>query len=175
MLSPFLSSRQLESLIAECKLLRILNPQLKSRIRQHQGHSPYLIQYDNEIYLSLQHIEEQKERQYYYRLIQRYQSDQAVDLRTLPGELQQILQPDIYPQPFFWAPLILGGVVGLVLGVLGMAVGMLFWNASTFTFGNSDPELINIQIPTLTFVFFSAFGWIITSFFAWRRLKKNAA
>lgn len=171
MVPDTLSPNRLEMLIAECKLLCILQPQLRNRISQSQENSPFVVQHGNQVYLSLEHIEEHKEREYYYQLIQRFQSGQEVNLVTLPIELQRILQPESYPQPFFWGPLILGGGVGLAVGVLGMAVGMLFWNATAVTFGTADPEVFNVQVPTLIFVLFSAVGWAATSFIAWRRMK----
>jgi hypothetical protein len=169
-----LSPNRVEMLIAEHKLLCILKPQLRNWIRQYQGHNPFVVQYDNQIYLSLAHIEDKKQREYYYQLIQCYQSGQEVNLITLPVEFQRILQPESQPQPLFWGPLILGGIVGLAAGVLAMAVSMLFWNATAVTFGTAEPELFNVQVPALIFVFFAAFGWAVTSFIAWHRMKNTA-
>lgn len=171
MLSQSLSPTHLETLIAECRLLRILDPQLKKRIRQYQGINPFVVQYSNELYLSLEHVEDHRQRQYYYQLIQLYQSGQEVNLITLPVELQRILQPDVQSRPLFWGPLILGGFVGLVIGVLAMALGMLFWNAAAFTLDAAEPDVFNMQVPTLMFVLFAALGWAAASFVAWRRMK----
>lgn len=171
MLSQTLTSYRLETLIAECKLLRILNPQLRDRIRQFQGQSDFVVQFNDEVYISLQHVEDNKQRKYYYQLIQRYQSGEQVSLLTLPPELHRIFQPNAKTQPLFWGPLILGGAVGLVIGVMAMAIGMLFWNATAVTFDVADPEVFTVQVPIIIFVFFAAMGWIATSFIAWRRLK----
>jgi hypothetical protein len=173
MLSQTLTPNRLETLIAECKLLRILKPQLRDHIRRFQGHSPFVVQFNEELYLSLQHVEDNKQREYYYQLIQRFQSGEEVNLLILPQELQRILQPDAIEQPLFWGPLILGGAVGLVIGVMAMAIGMLFWNAAAVTLNVADPEVVTVQVPIIIFVFFAALGWIAASFIAWRRMKNS--
>jgi hypothetical protein len=67
----------------------------------------------------------------------------------------------------------LGGAVGLVIGVMAMAIGMLFWNAAAVTLNVADPEVFTVQVPIIIFVFFAALGWIAASFIAWRRMKNS--
>lgn len=172
-MSPQLHTAALDTRIAEYKLLRILDPELQRRIQLYYLHSPYVIEYKQQIFLSLEHIPDVQQRIFYYQQIQCYQMDQEMDLATLPGELQQILHPDLMPPPIFWGPLILGAVVGLVVGVLAMAVGMLFVNATAVNFGHNT-DTINLQVPIIIFVFFSGVGWMVTSFIFWRRWRNLA-
>lgn len=168
-----ISPNHLDSLITEFKLLRILSPELKVHIRSHQAHSRFVLVYENELYLSLEHLSDVKQRQYFYQLIQQHQTGIEVDLSVLPGELQQILRPDMAPAPLFWGPLIVGAAVGLVIGVLAMALGMLFMNVTAVTLGN-PLEPFSLQVPIIIFVFFAAIGWAVTSMIVWRRWKNPA-
>ena len=169
-MSSQLHTAALDTRIADYKLLRIFTPELKRRIQLHHLHSPYVVEYKQQVFLSLEHIVDAQKRAFYYRQIQCYQMDQEVDLAILPIELQQILHPDLMPPPLFWGPLIVGAIVGLIVGVLAMAIGMLFVNATAVPFGNST-DTINLQIPIITFVFSAAIGWIVTSMIVWRRWK----
>lgn len=166
-----ISPGRLDKLIAEHKLLRILTPELKRRIKQFYQHSPWVVEVDNQLYLSLGQIADQKQRAYFYQLIQCYQAGQEVDLATLPGELQQLLHPDRIPPPLFWGSFIVGGIVGLIVGVTTMAIGMLFVNVTAVTSGDPN-QVFNLQTPIVIFVFSGAISWILTSVIAWRYWKK---
>lgn len=174
MSSQTISPNHLDKLVADYKLLRILTPSLKKQVEKYQSEHHLVIEHGNQLYLSLEHIADQKQREHVYQLIQRHQIGQPVELSVLPGELQDILQPGGRRTPLFWGPFLVGGVVGLIIGVLMMAVGTLFMNVSAVTLNAAaTPEPINLQIPTIIFVFFAAFSWIITSWFAWLRVKRN--
>ena len=160
--SPSLPLNSLDKLIAEHKLLRILSPDVSQQIKSHRR-SPYVIEYDKQIYLSLEHILDDKQRQYYYQAIQRHQAGQNVDLMTLPHELQRILQPNLVPPTRFWEPLIIGGIVGLVIGVLAMAVGTLFLNVTAVTLETatlSDPSQIHSVCKSLLSYLSSFRPWV---------------
>lgn len=176
MTSQTLSPIHLDTLIADCKLLRILTPEMRKQIQLHQQDNQFVVEHGNQLYLSLEHIADKKQRTYFYRLIQRYQLGQKVELGVLPSEIREIIQSDRPTPALFWGPLILGGVVGLVVGVLMMAIGVLFLNVTAVSFNAaSSPESFNLQIPTMLFVCFTAFSWLITSWFAWHRIKKTLA
>jgi hypothetical protein len=140
-------------------------------MRLRQAQSYLLVSHDNQLYLSLEHIDNDKEREYFYRLIQRYQTGQEVNLSTLPPEFQRLLQPGLQPQANFWGPLIIGGVVGLVVGVTAMALSMLILNIMSVTLNNSAVAAFNLQVPTIIFVIFSALGWFVAFWAARSRLK----
>jgi hypothetical protein len=162
-----------EKLVAEHKLLRLLAPELIEQIQRHHLHSNYIIARNDQLYLSLEHITDAKQREYYYQLIQCYQIGRKVNLRTLPSELQQILHSDLVPPSLFWGSLMVGAVAGLIVGVLAMAIGMLLLNVTAVTLGR-NAETFNLQAPTIIFVFFAALGWSLASVVIWRRWKKQS-
>ena len=174
MSSELLPSPPVDELVAEYKLLRILTPKLKHQVSINQPRSYYVVEHDDHLYLSLEHIHEERQRATVYQLIQAYQAGQDVDFQALPVELQMILQPEAVPPPLFWGPLIIGGIVGVVIGVVAMAIGMLFLNVTAVTFDSTNiPDSFGLQIPIIIFVFFAAFGWATSSWIVWRRLKSN--
>ena len=97
--TSFPTSAEIDQLVSEGKLLRILRPDvqvqvrhtLEQRVESHQ----YVVENGEQLYLSFAHVEDSQQRNYFYRLIQRYQSGEQVNLKMLPPVLQEMLQPEL--------------------------------------------------------------------------------
>jgi hypothetical protein len=168
-----LTAHEIERLVAEEKLLRILCPDLQNQVQQavktqHEG-SEYVLEHNGHLYISCAQIEDPDKRKQTYHLLQRYQLGERVSLTRLPPELQQILQPQLTPTGRFLGSLLMGGGVGIICGVLAMSIAILLTISSDWI--NEQPMLAfsGMGFTAVTFIVFSIMGWAAGAFIAWRR------
>lgn len=170
-----LRSREVENLIEEGKLLRVLRPDLQrsieSALSSHNGNdNPYVLKNGREIYLCFRHIDNEQRRKRIYRLVQQYQTGEPIDLTSLPLALRQIIQPELTPVGRFIGALIGGAFIGVLIGVLAMAMGVPIIAALELTTGRVLAETHSIQMSAVIFVIFSVIGWMVGTIFAWFRI-----
>lgn len=168
------SATEIDHLVAEGKLLRLLQPDVKETVaralRQHDRARTYVVENEGELYLSFHTIEDEQQRQRIYQLIQRHQSGERVNLNALPDHLKQLLQPE-----FTWTGRLLGAVLlgalgGVALGILAMAVSILIFNVLGLFMDQVVFEFEGMGLTAVTFIIFSTLGWAAGAILAWRRL-----
>lgn len=167
--------QEITQLVEENKLLRILRPDLRQKLRQiwtrSQGRNPYIIENGEHIYLSLADIRDDRERQHLYHLVQRYQTGEHVNLNPLPSPLRQLIQPELTQASRFLGALLFGALGGIVIGVFALAIGILILATTAVTIGL---RLANeVQLTSFIFVTFSALGWVAATTYFWRRSPKT--
>lgn len=156
----FLSITQIEDLIQEYKLLRVLRPDLQKRLRRQLASNPYLFENRGELYVSLEHIEDDVYRTQVYKRIQAHLVGTSQDLRDLPDELYRLLEPELTSSGRFLGAFLISGVLGVVIGVLGMAISMVFIVALEINWQVSLQENSPLPLSLVTFVVSMIFGWI---------------
>ena len=90
----FYSNLQINSLIEEKKIIRIVRPALQSEIeaRYPNGRFPsYIIQHRGQLFLSLQSITNFQQRETTFSILRCYQIDDTIDISQLPTFIRQIL------------------------------------------------------------------------------------
>lgn len=168
------SSAEINHLIAEEKLLRLLRPDVIATVRralqQHDVQDDVIVNGD-ELYLSFLAIGDAAQRQHLYRLIQRHQMGERVNLDMLPGHLRRLLQPELTGMGRLLGALLLGASGGIIIGVLAMAISILLVNLLDLLIGSIRNEFAGMGITAVTFVVFSFLGWGASTMIAWRRLR----
>lgn len=159
-------SLNIDLLLHQRKLLRILQPSLRQQIEEAIRLEPalksYILQHQAEIYLSLESIGDPQQRTQLYDIIQGYQIDANVDLRKLPTGLRACLQPQKQRQGRLIGALAVGLVAGILLGLMGIAVGVL----ATAVFGLGN-ESTSAMVPVATFITCYALGWAAVTYYLW--------
>lgn len=174
--SCVISPAEAARLEAEGLLLRILKPDIKRRLLRSLDSSPHEIQpyvatSGEQVYISFARIGNEAQRQQANFLIRQYQVGAKVDLGSLPAPLHRLLQPDSVRPGFSSQVLALGGIAGVVIGILAMAVSILATAATELLFQVSLNEFSGIQITAVAFVIFAVIGWLLATIYLWRRLK----
>lgn len=154
-------------LIEQRKILRILQPplrdQIETAVRQTPSLSSYVTYHDGELYLSLQTLSSAQQREKAYYLIQQYQLDNNTDLQKLPNGLRACLQPIRRSKGRFVGSVVVGALLGVVIGLMGMAVSVLLVAITGF-----GDEVVGVAITGLSFAVFSTLGWVGATFYLWR-------
>ncbi len=167
-----ISDGEIDSLVAEEKLLRILHPNVREQVWQSMGRSSearqYVVVSGEHLYISLAHIGDEKERDRLYRLIQRHQSGEEVDLQLLPWPIRQILQPELTRFGRFLGGVLLGLVVGIGTGLLAMALAMVLHSAIEGFLQQEIRPLQGIDVTAVSFIVFTCVGWVAAAVVAWR-------
>jgi len=165
-------SPHIEFLIEEKKIVRILQPQLclliQQNIQNHPEALPYLLHYEDQMYLSLQTITDRRRREKIFNLLQKHQLGQRVDLTLLPNPLRSLIQPPPPSLNIVHASL-LGAGMGLIFGILGMALGALVMTIA----GLSNSTVFGVGFTAASFIIFAALGWIGTTIFLWPKVQAN--
>ncbi len=166
-----LSDEEIDSLVAEEKLLRILRPDVREQVWQSLGRSNEVQQYvvvnGGHLYISLAHIGDEAERDRFYRLIQRHQSGEKVDLHLLPQPICQILQPELTCFGRFLGGVLLGLVVGIGTGLLAMALVVVLRSAVEGLVSQEIRPLQAIDVTAVSFIVFTCVGWGTAAVVAW--------
>ncbi|MCA9959398.1 MAG: hypothetical protein R3E31_08795 [Chloroflexota bacterium] len=169
------SAAEIDHLVAEGKLLRLLQPDVKATVekalRQHNEAHTYVLESDGELYLSFHTIEDTQQRQRIYQLIQRHQTGERVNLNALPAYLKQLLQPELTWTGRFLGAVLLGTFGGIALGILAMAVSILIFNILGLVTSQVKIEYAGMGVTAVTFIIFSVLGWAASTILAWRRLR----
>lgn len=171
--SPFyLSASEIETLVAQEQLLRILRPDLQQHIQAMitKVQNPYVVQHEGHIYLRLDGLEANN-RHTIYQLIQRLQVGEDVNLAALPDSLRGLLEPEPGKMSRFIGALLFGGSGGIALGVVGMAVGILITAVYELITRLPVEKLMGMDLSAVFFITFCALGWAGTTLFFWRRQR----
>lgn len=167
-----LSAAEIDSLISEGKLLRILQPTLQTQMRQalqdEPSAQPFFLESDGQLYLSMDLIEDDQSGIDYYQLIQHYQVGEPVDLQGLPPQVQRVLQPDLTGPGRFLGAILIGAVAGIITGVLAMALTSIF-SGGLALFSREPTRFIGMELGAVSFILFTFAGWISIATLAWRK------
>lgn len=149
-------------LLDQYKVLRILQPRLRQQIERVSKQNPalqnYVLYHQGELYLSLEEIENMQRREQTYAIIQSYQIDGNINLEAIPAGLYACLAPKRNRRGRLVGALTLGALVALVIGLVGMAVALLF----TAVFNLTDPMTSGV-----TFIAAAAIGWAAGTYYFW--------
>lgn len=158
---------EIERLLAERLILRILQPALQKQIEQSIKHDPeaaaFIFLYEGQMYLSLESIPQEEKRNEVYATIQRFQVDENANLSQIPSNLRGYLQTSKERRGRFIAAIALGAVLGVVLGLMGMAIGVLVLSMTGLT-----DSVAGIGITAVTFIACCTLGWFLATYYLWR-------
>lgn len=167
-----LTPAEVEKLVQESRLLRVLQPSLQATIERaaaaHDTASQYIVESEGQLYLSFDTIPDDTERQQIYQLIQRYQLGENINLSSLPSPLRQLLQPSLTKAGRLLGSILIGAFVGLVIGILALALSMLLLNATGLLPGILPLRLASIEITAVIFVVFGSLGWVAAAVILYR-------
>ena len=174
-----LSTGEIQTLIAEGKLLRILRPDLRENIqrviRVNASDNPYVVDHvvecDGEIYLSFQGIDDPRQRERIYHLVQQLQAGGAINAALLPAPLRAILEPGQVRRNRLAAALVLCAVTGVVSGVVAMAISVL----ATTVFSTPTGHFAGMDITAVVVGVFCVLGWFTSAVAVWARFKPPSA
>ena len=171
-----MTSADIEKLVDEGKLLRLLRSDLIDRVKKGMSRQEdacrFVVQDEEQLYLTFDAIEDAQERQRIYTLIQQYQLGQHVNLRTLPITLRRLLEPELTGLGRFLGALILGAIAGIGIGIMAMAICILVINLIEFFTNPVALEFGGVGISATVFVIFCALGWAAASVLSWHKLKQ---
>ncbi len=157
----------IDLLLEQRHVVRILQPSLRRQIEETVSANPalsnYVLLHQGELYLLLTSIHHAPRRSQTYDLIQRFQIDPAVELDKLPNGLRACLQAKQHQQGRLMGAVALGAVVGILLGLIGMALSVLF--AAVWGLVGINSEMIT----AVTFVVCSALGWAAATYYLWHK------
>ncbi len=154
-------------LLEQRQVVRILQPSLRQQVEQaiqvNPSLSSYVWPHQGELYLLLTSINDAHRRGQVYDLIQRYQIDPTTDLDKAPHGLRVCLQPHRHRQGRRMGAFALGAVVGVMLGLIGMALSVVV--TAVLGMGGTTWE----RITAVTFVVCSALGWAAATYYLWHK------
>lgn len=155
----------IDLLVEQHQVVRILQPGLRRQIDETVRLTPslgdYAFDYRGELYLSLMSIGDGARRAQIYDLIQRYQIDQNVELDKVPYGLRACLQAEKYKQGRLMGAIALGATIGVLIGLIGMAISVLF----TAVMGL--PETRWEMVTAVAFVVCCVLGWVAATYYLW--------
>lgn len=155
----------IEALLEERQVVRILQPTLRRQVEEAIQLNPALNQYvlssQGEIYLKLNSIPNPQRRGQFYDLVQRYQIDPDVNLEKLPNGLRACLQAKTHRQGRLMGAIVLGALAGILLGLIGMALSVLL--TSMVGLAHVPWEMVT----AITFVVCLALGWAAATYYLW--------
>jgi hypothetical protein len=176
---PDLTALEVEQLVQDNRLLRILRPNLQKAIERaaaaHREASHYLVRCEGQLYLSFDSISDAAQRRYIYHLVHQYQLGENVDLRPLPPPLRQLLQPGLTRTGRLLGSLLISAFVGLIIGVLAMAVGLLALTGTGLLANVATMRLAGLEMTAVLFVVFGALGWAGGTIVTWHKLAGAGA
>jgi hypothetical protein len=170
-----MSPSELNTLVQDKQLLRILQPHLCQKIelaiQKHPDKRVYVVQDQDRIYLCLRSIQDRQQRALAYDLVQRFQIGEPVDLRTLPEALRLLVQPENSHRGTIFGALFLGAAIGIICGVLGLAVSALL----VAIFGDVENAFVGVQLTAVSFILCSVLGWSGATFYIWHKQKDKSS
>lgn len=161
---------RLQQLVAEKRIVRILQPDLQERLRlslrQPRRH-PNIIQYHDQIYLSLHTLRSAQEREAAFSCLRRLQLGESVDLMGLPGSLRRLLNPNGDAASRKITHFSISLAMGVLVGMMAMAMGVL---ALTMA-GVSMETPTGLQLSAIIFVLGMLVGWSMAAAVLWMRTR----
>lgn len=163
-----LAEANIELLLEQRQVVRILQPSLRYQVEEAVQVNPslhrYVLPYQGELYLLLTGISDAQRRGQIYDLVQRYQIDPTTELDKVPNGLRACLQAQKHRQARLMGAFALGALVGVLLGLIGMALSVL----ATAVLGLADgADGTWEMITAVTFVVCSALGWAAATYYLW--------
>jgi hypothetical protein len=160
-------SLEVDRLIEQRMILRILQPDLQKQIEDSIENDPelasFVVYYDGKLYLSLESIADREEREQIYSIIQSFQIDDSASLNRVPANFRAFLHAAKNRQRRFIGAVAMGALSGIVLGLMGMAIGVLVLSIT----GLAD-NVAGMAITAVTFVACCAVGWFMATYYLLR-------
>lgn len=166
------NNANVEGLITDNKLLRILQPALKAQVElsKKQGKSvSCVVEHQGRLYISLSQVEDDVQRKYFYQVIQQHQMGLPVNLDELPPAIQELLQPELTQAGRALGAVMLGAVAGIAVGILAMALTVLIVNSITWLTHRSAVQFAGIELTAVSFIIFTFVGWAAAGLLAWHK------
>ncbi|HRQ37455.1 MAG TPA: hypothetical protein PLD25_06025 [Chloroflexota bacterium] len=161
----FAGDANVDFLLEQRQVVRILQPALRQQVEQAIQVNPslnsYVWSHQGELYLLLTSINDANRRGQIYDLIQRYQIDPSTNLDMAPRGLRACLQTQSHRQGRRMGAFALGAVVGVMLGLIGMALSVLV--TAVWGLGGIAWE----RVTAVTFVVCLALGWAAATYYLW--------
>ncbi len=165
-----LTETNIELMLEQRQVVRILQPSLRYQVEEAVQVNPslrnYVLPHQGELYLLLTGIGDGQRRGQIYDLVQRYQIDPTTDLAKVPNGLRACLQAQKHRQGRLMGAFALGAVVGALLGLIGMAISVLFTAVLGLT---NSADTTWEMITAVTFVVCSALGWAAATYYLWHK------
>ncbi len=171
-----MSTDEIARLEQEGQLLRVLRTDLKEHIEHvlnvspNKAH-PFVTVSGEQVYLSFASLHTKEQRQEAHELLRRCQLGADVDLSRLPPDLQQLIQPACTQPQRLLRSLLIAVILGIVIGVLAMAITVLVISALKSILHVSLDELGGVRITAVSFVLFAVLGWMGSAVYFWRRIQ----
>ena len=174
-----LSASEIQRLTAEGRLLRILRPDLRENIQRAiasgASENPnvvnHVLEHDGEIYLSFQGIDDPRQRELIYHLVQQLQAGAVINTALLPAPLRTILEPGHVRHNRLAAAFVLCAVTGVASGIIAMALSVL----ATTVLSTPVGHFAGMDITAVVFVVFCVLGWFTSAVTLWTRYKAPSA
>jgi hypothetical protein len=169
-------STNLQEQVTAHTVVRVLQPalaeQLQSRLHKEPLLSEYIIYQDKQIYLSLQHIQDSRERDQIYQQIMAFQirREGEGNLRQLPSPFREMLAPQYQQMWNLLKSFAIGGIVGIVVGILAMAVVALGITVGVVT----EETGIGLGLSAISFLVFAVLGSLGSSILVWKQLNQSS-
>ena len=174
---------EIQSLIAEGKLLRILRPDLRENIQHliqvNASDNPHVVDHNvdhvvvhqGEIYLSFQGIDDSGQRELVYHLVQQLQAGAVIDTALLPAPLRAILEPGHVRRGRLAGAFVLCVLIGVASGVIALAISVL----ATTVLDMPVAHFAGMEVTAIVFVVFCVLGWFTSAVIVWARFKLPSA
>lgn len=162
------SPLQVEQLVDDKQIIRILQPELLQRLseRNENGHltGPF-ITFHGQLFLSLQKIRNAEERERVFYLLRDYQLGNKINMSMLPRSIRAALTGQPTKSELNTKNMLLGLLGGALVGVFSLVLCLFIStiSGSTLVSGNG------MQIAMIAFSVGTLLGSIGTSFLLWQR------
>lgn len=160
----------------EENLVRILNPEVAECAEKAAARIPaaqaYLVRHKNHLYIDLDALPNSYRREQVFRLLQRYQIGDDIDMRLLPPDLRQLLEPSRPSKSRFVFVLMVSVAVGILCGLTAMASSVLANAAIELITNSPAPKAAtDMDMGVVSFVLFGALGSGASAIFVWRHTE----
>lgn len=175
-----LSTSEIQTLIDERRLLRILRPDLKENIEHAVAAGDYdnsqlagqilehVIEHNGEIYLTFENIIDRNQREQAYYLVQQLQMGGMIDTALLPASLRSILEPGSARRNRRSITFAFCVLAGIASGVTAMAISVLITTIMNTPYGH----FAGMDITAIVFLVFCVLGWLSSAVIAWAKARK---
>ena len=167
----FHSNLQMNSLIEERKIIRIVKPQLQSEIESRMSNGRYqsnIIHHRGQLFLSLQKITNLEKREALFSLLRRYQIDENINIDLLPNFIREILGEPTQGSNHFVSSLTISTFLGGVSGILALALAVI----GLMIAGVPTVSEMGMRLTALAFAAGCVLGCIFCTLALWTRLRQ---
>jgi len=152
----------LQQLIDTKQVMRIMRPELIVKVQtavSNKRNHPHIFRFNDQYYVTLHQIKNELQRERAFHLLRKLQIGEDVDLTKLPNSLCYILQPGTQPMSTFTGNMTMSVMIGIVFGMLAMAVGILF----TTIAGTAVETTSGFQPIAVIFIISCVVGWLVAT------------